>query len=197
MECSARVLAQCCICKNRRPCIRPLRTINKQVSKCSISSICKHPRMIHNDAARLPPFLLSTNSTQNQTKQPSRVSETKVSALETWKHHARSWQILFEGKIWGKHQTGNSSWLAFDAASDCEDIFVRSLRQLLPGLAAGEQSLYRASSNCSQWMSEGRNGVKTESNRSQYSIEKNQLLLELWNTLMPLNLHHLNISKII
>jgi hypothetical protein len=40
---------------------------------------------------------------------------------------------------------------------------------LLPGLAAREDSLYLGTSNRSQWMSEGRNGVKTESKRSQTS----------------------------
>ena len=201
MECPAGVLVQCRICKNRRPCNRPLRTINWQLTiKCSISRYQQCLQTLH-DAARRPPFILSTSfnkfHAKNKQKQLSQVSETKVSALETWKHQARSWQILlyiFEGKSWGKHQNGNSSWLAFDAASDCEDIFVRSLRQLLPGLAAREDSLYLGTSNRSQWMSEGRNGVKTESKRSQNGVKHhvldrktNQLLLKLGNTPMPVN----------
>lgn len=169
---------------------------NELTIKCS-SSACKHCMMLYDCL----PLYFQQIPCKKQTKQLFQVSETKVSALETWKHKARSWQILlFEGKSWGKHQNGNSSWLAFDAASDCEDIFVRSLRQLLPGLAAREDSLYLGTSNRSQWMSEGRNGVKTESKRSQNGIkteskrsqtscigQKNQLLLKLGNTQMPVN----------
>ena len=113
---------------------------NQLTIKCSISSVCKYWCC----TTAYPLYFQQTpcKICKNQTKQLSKVSETRVSAL-TGKHHAWSWQILFEGKCWGKHQNGNSSWLAFDAASDCEDIFVQSLRQLLPGLAAGGVSVLR------------------------------------------------------
>ena len=182
MECPAGVLVQCRICKNRRPCNRPLRTTNWQLTiKCSISRYQQCLQTLH-DAARRPPFILSTSFNKFHAKnKQSNFPKFQRQKFQRWKHgntkpdHGKSYYI-FEGKSWGKHQNGNSSWLAFDAASDCEDIFVRSLRQLLPGLAAREDSLYLGTSNRSQWMSEGRNGVKTESKRSQTSCigQKNQ-----------------------